>query len=257
MSKIFDPYRSYRVRPNVKGEFVSTDSLGRRYTKGSLDPKNKDGITIGMFGGSTLFGIGSESDLHTIPSLLFSELNKKNSAPFYKVFNYGVEGYNQTQEMIYLIESLRIQNFDIVIFYDFLNESLHGYREANLKKNQVPVSFLRPTLLSPGFFHRYIGIESSLTTKLKNFIRPMYSYRMYNYLKFKFQLAKTGEIEARAFFDDNIRLAKVHRVVENYYQNAKIIRAIGKHYNFVPIFILQPTLFTKKNYPILKKQSII
>ena len=130
-----------------------------------------------MFGGSTLWGIGSESDLHTIPSLFFSEVNKKNNKRFFRVLNYGVEGYNQTQEMIYLIESLRSQKFDIVIFYDFVNESLHGYREANLRKDQLPISFLRPTLLTPGPFNRYLGIEKPLVTKLKNFIRKLYSFR--------------------------------------------------------------------------------
>ena len=253
LSKIFDPYRSYRVRPNFKGEFINTDSLGRRYTKGSLAPKNQNEISIGIFGGSTIWGVGSESDLHTIPSLLFVELNKKNIQTYFRVFNYGVEGYNQTQEMIYLVEALRTQRFDIVIFYDFVNESLHGYREANLRKDQTPISFLRPTLLTPGPFNRYLGIEKPLTSKIKKFIRNLYSFRMFNHLKLKFHLIKKGETEFKAFSDNNIRSLKINRVIDNYYHNMEIIKAIGRQNNFLPIFILQPTLFTKKKLSEFEK----
>ena len=253
LSRIFDPYRSYRVAPNFKGKFVNTDKFGRRYTKGSLGSPKKDEIIIAVFGGSTSWGIGSESDLHTIPSLLFSELNKNKDSPFYKVFNYGIEGYNQTQEMIYLIESLRSQQFNIVIFYDFVNESLHGYREVGRRKDQIPLTFLLPQIPTDGQLNKFAGFEKPLISKLKDFIRSLYSYRMLNFLKLKIRLNKEGNTEVRVFSDNQNRSAQVNRVIENYHHNIKIIRAIGKDYNFIPIFILQPTLFTKKKLSDFEK----
>jgi hypothetical protein len=251
--RIFDPYRAIRVRPNFKGEFVNTDGLGLRYTKGSLTPTKKDEITIALFGGSTMWGIGSESDLHTIPSLLFSELNNKNSKRFFRIFNYGVESYNQTNEMIYLIESLRDQNFDVVIFYDFVNESGFGYKEATKRSDQIPLSFTLSQLPTDGQLNRYAGLEEPLISKLKDFIRMRYSYRMLKFLEFKNRLTKEGITNFQAFPNKKARSIKAQKVVDNYYHNLRVIKALGEHYNFIPIFILQPTLFTKNTLSEFEK----
>jgi hypothetical protein len=242
---IFDPYRSFRNINDFHGDFFNTDHLGRRITKGQFEPKTKGEVVIGIFGGSTLFGIGAESDLHTIPSLLFSKLNKKNKKAFFRVFNYGVGAYNNSQEMIYLIESLRSQNLDIAIFYDFVNESLHAYREAKFE-NQIPLSFLRPEIY-PDAYNSFMGFEKGLSDTIIDFYYSSYSSRMIGYLRFKLNLIISNKNEYQAFSNNEDKQKKINRAVDNYRNNIKIIKSLGKHFNFNPIFILQPTLFTKNN----------
>ena len=98
---------------------VKTPSLF--FTKKNL--KNKK--TVVIFGGSTVFGVGSSSIHQTIASHLQGILNEKDSSTLYTVMNAGVRGYIAYQEFARYLNDVKYLNPDIII-------SLNGRNDAYL-----------------------------------------------------------------------------------------------------------------------------
>lgn len=96
---------------------VKTPSLF--FTKKNL--KNKK--TVVIFGGSTVFGVGSSSIHQTIASHLQGILNEKDSSTLYTVMNAGVRGYIAYQEFARYLNDVKYLNPDIII-------SLNGRNDA-------------------------------------------------------------------------------------------------------------------------------
>ena len=81
-----------------------------------------------MFGGSTTFGDGARDD-YTVSSWLQKILD---DTPYCtEVTNFGQEGYVSSQELLLLLEQLRIKNTpDLVVFYDGINDSETAWLEG-------------------------------------------------------------------------------------------------------------------------------
>ncbi len=122
----------------------------------STTPKNKI-YTIGMFGGSTLEGVGAIDD-ETIPSWFSKLLNGSSTSRTYLVKNYGVSGYTFTQSLMKLILLLREgRRFDYVILYGGANDIDNAYDNG-----QVGALFLEGNMRN--------ALEGSTWSNIKGFL---------------------------------------------------------------------------------------
>jgi hypothetical protein len=110
----YEPFVGWKALP-YKGETLNISKEGERLH--TPPAENSDGQIIRFYGGSTMWGEGSDSD-HTIPALF----NREN--PEYVVTNHGQLAYNSRQEVDALISMYsRNEKADIVIFYDGVNDA--------------------------------------------------------------------------------------------------------------------------------------
>ncbi len=109
----YEPFVGWKTLPYA-GETLTIGVDGNRVVP------NRDGkqfTSVHFFGGSTMWGEGSDDD-HTIPAL-FCEKN-----PEFKVFNHGQLAYNSRQELDALISLYATgAKPDVVIFYDGVNDA--------------------------------------------------------------------------------------------------------------------------------------
>ncbi len=109
----YEPFVGWKTLP-YKGETLTITSEGTRNVPLPEGAKNK---TVHFFGGSTMWGEGSD-DEHTIPALFAA----KN--PNFEIYNHGQLAYNSRQELDALI-SLYATGMkpDVVVFYDGVNDA--------------------------------------------------------------------------------------------------------------------------------------
>jgi len=82
---------------------------------------------IGIFGGSTVQGVGVPDDL-TIPSQFSKLVNGSSTGALYEVENYGVSSYTYTQSVMKLVLLLREGiRFDYVVMYNGANDIDNAY----------------------------------------------------------------------------------------------------------------------------------
>lgn len=111
----YEPFVGWKTLP-YKGKTTTITKEGLR-THYSEDARPGNGKVVHFFGGSTMWGEGSD-DQHTIPAL-FNRMNPNDI-----VHNHGQLAYNTRQELDALI-SLYAQDerADVVIFYDGVNDA--------------------------------------------------------------------------------------------------------------------------------------
>ena len=111
----YEPFVGWKMLP-YEGKTLTVSRDGKR----ALPNKNlqeRVTATVRFFGGSTMWGEGSDDD-HTIPAL-FNTAN-----PQYKVYNHAQLAYNSRQELDELISMYaRDEEADIVVFYDGVNDA--------------------------------------------------------------------------------------------------------------------------------------
>jgi lysophospholipase L1-like esterase len=144
------------------------------------------GKKVWMFGGSAVWGTGVEWT-ETMPSYL--------AKYGYDVTNYGETGYVSTQQLILLIQELKTDTPDIVIFYDGFNDIYSAYQQgvAGLPMNE---------------FNR--AKEFNLSKKWLG-----------AYLKAKFQRQ-----------EHEFNLDCVNDVISNYMKNIRVAQALAREYGF-------------------------
>jgi lysophospholipase L1-like esterase len=118
----FEPFVAWR-RHDFAGTYITIkDGLRQTYKPAELS--HRRGIKVGVFGGSTTWGVGSRNE-HTWPSELARVAEEAGIV--LDVTNYGESGYAEWQEVILLTQvltgaKLSYQRPDLVIFYDGFNE---------------------------------------------------------------------------------------------------------------------------------------
>ena len=246
---LYDPYRGFKNPPNFKSTFVNTDKYGRRLSL-YKPMDHKADLVIGMFGGSTMFGIGAEGDEDTIPGKLQKLINNNCKTNSVKIINNGVGSSNQTQSMIWLIETLGFQKYDYVIFYDFVNETLHAHNElfyTSFLDHELPPRFLT---YQYGFYIPPRHKKAKAFRFTKQFQKTN-TYQVSKIIYLKLINILSIQKEQKAINKKEIKYdrtkAKIKRLIRNYAENMRVINSLGKDYGFVAYFIMQPTLFTKKN----------
>ena len=109
---VFDDWKGVEKR-KIKWKF---DEFGMVYTPNDQNIKKLPEKKVVLFGGSTVFGVGSSDLSKTIASNLHKFLNNNNSKYFFRVYNAGVRGYFSYQEFNRYLNDVRSQiEPDIVI----------------------------------------------------------------------------------------------------------------------------------------------
>ncbi len=182
----------------------------------------EDAITIFMYGGSTMWGVGFDFQ-DSIPSYLSKRLCEEEIKV--EVVNYGLQGYNSTQEIIKLF--LHIKNNkspDFVIFYD-------GVNDIRTTIPNTPFSFMTRSV-----FYYYMHHQrpfSSIRGVLGNFF------------------GNKDEKEIDFFSYDYLKNPNDYTpLIKNYENNVEIIKSLEGSYEFKSFFYWQPNLGTKKNLSI-------
>jgi lysophospholipase L1-like esterase len=218
------PFRIWGT-PEWHGKYVNNDQdeFGtERRTIQDLrtDCKNKPNFHLWMFGGSTLYGTGVP-DWATIPSLLSKELDA--GARCVTITNFGTEGYNTNQELILLIEQLKVgRRPDVVIFYDGVNDSYTGVFEPGIATAHMEYPAIRAR------------VESSLAGKLE-FLRHSYALMLARRLMLSKQTEDPSVVEARTKL-------KAAQTLDNYEANLQMVRSLANIYHFDFYSFWQPSL---------------
>lgn len=241
----FDFYRFYRPKPDFEGKYMSTDGQGFRNTTQHLKDQKLKKKVIVFLGGSTMWGGGTASDNNTIASLFSKYFNEKDPNINYEVKNYGVGGYQNTQEIILLLQKLGREQIDYVIFYDWVNEAIMGYWELHDGNNNG--DFLQPSI-SAGIsgMVNYLSQKGLYdnTCNLKIIIKKSNIVKAILLLTNTLRKQKNPRDKATDLSDKELHQA--NRIIRLYKKNKKIINAVAGDFNFKPFFIMQPNLFTKK-----------
>lgn len=111
----YEPFVGWKMLPYA-GKTLHVSKEGTRIHT-AASPAGKKEKSVHFFGGSTMWGEGSD-DEHTIPALF------NNSNPEYEVYNHAQLAYNSRQELDALISLYASgANPDVVIFYDGVNDA--------------------------------------------------------------------------------------------------------------------------------------
>ena len=189
------PYMGWSRRPT---EFLTTtvNSEGDRvHTR----PKRESVGVVRFFGGSTMWGTGSEDD-GTIPAH-FNAL-----VPDFEVHNHGESGFMSRQELARLVNLLNQREpTDLVVFYDGNNDTaslcrpdveINGHKRAATIERRVNPSFwvlkalMGSTLevLAGNFFRAYVYRTQDRVTRCQ--ADPDYARRAAETLVMNWKLAR-------------------------------------------------------------------
>ena len=227
------------------------------FTKKNL--KNK---TVVIFGGSTVFGVGSSSIHQTIASHLQSILNEKDSSTLYTVMNAGVRGYIAYQEFARYLNDVKHLNPDIIISlngWNDVNEASKGFlaNDFNTKYSEKIESQINYKNKKNNFFSDVKGvIEYSNFAQL--FDRAL--------IKFKKILVSK---ENNTISDTNKNFFLFENGESSEGLSPQILSALDNYIHIMNLFkhsvtledkkffwVLQPTAFVEKNLTALEEDRI-
>jgi hypothetical protein len=220
LAQEYEVYTQFKEIP-CEGKYVNVDSRGFRPIVGQKPwPPRKGDYVVFVFGGSTTFGYGVEDNL-TIASHIQKLLNT-NYGISASVYNFGRGSYFSAQERV-LFEKLLFEGFvpHMAIFIDGLNDLTYfdglPAHTRDLKKlmdeGDVPLT------------QRVIR-ELPVTRALKALLS-----RGGN------QIDQSKAFE-KAPPDQQAKL--VHSVLDRYKVNKRMIEAMCKEFDVIPVFVWQP-----------------
>jgi lysophospholipase L1-like esterase len=208
-------------RKPFQGQTINIDATGvRRSTPSHCDEK---AYTIWVFGGSTVWGYGAP-DWLTIPSQLAEKYEQAGRNVCVK--NYGEKAWVTTQEMIKLILELKRgeQKPDLVIFYDGPADVWESYQSG---RGGVHQNFEDTKRLFEGHAAAISGSFGYLLDT--NTARLLLQQRLQNRMK----QTSTKDTDAIA-----------RRAIRCYFENVRLVEALGREYGFEPLFFWEPTIST-------------
>ena len=227
----YKPFAVWEQFPFQSQTINMLDSGDIRKTTGAKCGPNA--YRIFMFGGSTMWGLGSP-DWGTIASYIQEQLNETRSEKFC-VVNFGMNGYYSTQEGVALYLELLQGNIpDMVIFYDGVNEVYVPYLNGE-----------------PGLTHYdYARVASKLENNIQDgqdsnsLPEPLHEIPTVQTL----QKVRTA-IDISKLSNDIVHL---------YLENSKIMRALSETYDFKVRFFWGPPAIYAVDKPLsdLEKEFI-
>ena len=248
------PYRGFALPEHYQGKYVQTDELGFRNTPGNWKsslPK------IAYFGGSTMFSTVTNQE-NTIPAIL-----QKRFKTFTHL-NFGVGAYGSSQELITLIEVSRtVQPIRYAVFYDGVNEivnsiallqtkSMRSYYNAWAPPNLNAFKHLKFLLETNGEQTRVD--EKSFFEKADIMYRFPFSFSIIR-AKLPITLSKVfgqnGNDDVNKLTLEEIKNLDYKNMAQRtaglYLQNLIDIQIFAKAKELIPVFILQPTIYSTYN----------
>ncbi len=235
-------YVYWRRKP-YQGQYINIDLNGiRRTWRADEDHQGADRLSIFVFGGSTVWGVGVRDDA-TIPSFLARKLEETGIEA--EVTNFGESGYVSTQEVIALIGEVRKGNIpDLVIFYDGVNDMYSAYqqRAAGLPHNEYnrvnEFNLTQPT-----------SYRSLRAVFLRRTVERLAVLRLSRGLLRRLGVGGRQDTAAAYWGTMNNPLSGkedlLREILTIYESNRRIIRALGEAYGFKTLFYWQPTVFDK------------
>jgi lysophospholipase L1-like esterase len=224
----WEPY-IYWKRPPFAGRYVNIDADGRRRT---WNLRANQPVEIYMFGGSTMWGIGSRDD-YTIPSALSRMLTQVFPGRI-RVTNYGTTGFVSTQEMILLMRELqRGCRPRIVIFYDGYNDTFSAFQN---RKAGIPLNEQNRAT-------EFNILQSSRTRDL--FLAALKRSNLYNLVRDTHD--KLSGPKQPPSLPAKMENKLAPDIFYYYTMNSDIIDAIGDKMRFSSLFYWQPTPYTRTN----------
>ena len=220
------PFMVWGVR-KWHGKFINTDDTEMGTWRRTVQAEsavcgNMAGRKVWVFGGSTVYGIGTP-DWATIPSYLSRELNTNPSACV-EVTNLGVEGYVTNQEVILLSQQLKAgRKPDIAIFYDGINESLVGGFSPGIPTAHWNFDMIKNRV--------EMGPDSKLVL--------LNSSHLFQLIKL---LLENHSQKGLPTFSDAELTAKAQATLENYETNLRFVHLLASAYGFKTYFFWQPAL---------------
>ena len=236
---LFHPYRWYASK-KFSGKYVKIDEDGWRIDRSQVP---KDIRKIACFGGSTMFSMTADSG--TIPYHLNSRLDSGQIM----ALNFGVGGYSSTSELMAFIEVMRYEkNVKCAIFYDGVNEV---YRYIEYKQHDPErklfsyMGYPYPLLLEKGMRNHLNVID------FREYLYIPYSLRLCKQIYYKISKPLTS----KELINDYDREAEF--IANIYINNIKDIADFCKAKKIMPIFILQPNIFTVNQNMLTEREKNI
>jgi lysophospholipase L1-like esterase len=222
------PYVYWRAMP-YRGTYVNIDEKGIRRTWNSLSSSVPGQLRIWMFGGSTLWGLGSRDEF-TIASQVSKRLSTLGIHAW--VTNFGESGYVSTQEVIALMLELQKGNVpDIVVFYDGVNDAWAAFqsRVAGIPENEM---------------HRAAEFNSRSRLNWRGgVVEKLALYRFTRSTLGSLGRARSSAAMTSEFLNPALASA----VVDAYLANVRTVSVLAREHRFQAVFFWQPTVFSKRN----------
>ena len=234
---IYEPYTIWNRR-FYRGELINIDIQGFRFTSNNSDAP--DALSVWVFGGSTVWGEAAP-DRETIPSFLSEYLNDwgVDSA----VENLGERGFVSTQEVVFLYRELQAGGRpDVVLFYDGINDAA-----AASNWPEIPGSHLSLHRIRDRFEFGEIPSE-----RRRDLIRSLGAYQAARIVLDRLEARNRAAAERQPgviqlqprFLDANFDYL-ANQAVDVWLANRETVSALADEFGFIPIFVLQPSLWTE------------
>ena len=212
------------------------------YTPNNENKKNLPEKKVVLFGGSTVFGVGSSSLSNTIASNLHIFLNNDKSKYFYRVFNAGVRGYSSYQEFNRYLNDVRIQiEPDIVIDLNGRNDA--HYATKGFFQNNFDTDYTRyiEKQIEDNRLKKYPIFEN--TTNL--------SWLIFNKLK---NLSGNSDEKSKKELNSTVN-KNIKKSLNNYITIMKAFKQVVEEDKKQFIWILQPVAHYKKTLTDVEKSN--
>ena len=229
------PYVGFRRTPNYTGRYINLDEASNRHTENPCS--GPDAERIFMFGGSTLWGTGAR-DAYTIPSHLSAQLCAQGRAV--AITNYGETGYTTNEETVQLIQELkRGQVPAMVIFYDGINDVGSSYQQGEAGNPQ-------------NVENRIIEFNARYNPIWESFFGQIKTYRV-----IRSGLRRSGILRPPShFLPEDLHAPLARETSRVYFNNLRVVRALGQEYGFRSLYFWQPVVYTKAHRTSEEEQYV-
>lgn len=226
--EVYHPYIVWRQQSST-ASLINVDTGGIRETHyNSVDP---DALQVWLLGGSTMWGMGTP-DAHTIPSYVAKILNEKHHLAA-RVRNLGDIGYVSTQELTQLIRELQVDRRpDVVVFLDGVNDA-----PAAALWPDIPGSHMNLYSIRNRFEHH--NPDESAAFAL---LRMTGLYRLAEFIAARIGAPDQKQGNWTTPAGPHATKMQGNQAAEIWLSNIRIIKALGRTFDFEPIFLLQPSL---------------
>lgn len=277
------PYFGYTMRPNIDGTYQLGASMEMKGDRHGFRNGNRDytalpekDFVIGIFGGSSIFGLGITQNADTIAAQLERVLQARlQGGPKVRVINFGLPGWHQPQHAIAFSHART--HLDMVITCDGYNEiivpfwntfpdpeAFNAGQSEPLPKYYPPVyayGNLKSKFRGERIFHRYPLTLYESTYPVESIRTRSAFYLLYRKLRttrleaaFEKRMAQ-GDTDPREYetrkptikdFENCVRWG-----VQNWVRGAEMVDALASASQIPALHCIQPFRYANPESTIL------
>jgi len=236
--KYYDHYL-FSEAPKATELVNYTDYYSARNVPNSESREHANRI-IWLFGGSTMQGTGTTDSL-SIANQIAIYLHNANKPS--AVINFGTVTFQSTLELIKMQDLLKKvakdEYPDYVVFYNGYNDAANAYAwGAGSVHGDVSKHFA--AIVERDFYKQFMNSVNGSISKISVF----WKYYLSSFI--------TKNLYIRVKVDDSE--ANLLKAVSVYKINVRTVKAICSEFQIVPIFILQPMLYTKNKLTEMEQE---